>query len=81
MKVDLRQVLNDTGISTDKMQKKKLVDRLECWMSDEQVTHNVNLVKKFISLPIHPPKFYFRWLFVDVGLIFIRVRNGTMCNI
>ena len=30
------------------------MDRLERWMS-EQCTHNVNLVKKFISLPINPP--------------------------
>lgn len=56
MKVDeLRQVLNDRGISTNEMQKKQLMDCLKRWISDEQRTHDVNLVKKFSSLAINRP--------------------------
>ena len=47
MKVDdLRQALNKRGISTNRMLKKELVDRLKRWISDEQRAYNVNLNKE-----------------------------------
>jgi hypothetical protein len=49
---DLRQALNERGISMNRMPKKELLDLLRRWISDEERACNVSLTNKFTSLPI-----------------------------